>query len=65
MTTRTLNIRIQSGIETCAAEYGVFCEHTGSRKFGQKPVCMLTHEDLDEVTGWVMRSQWCKDMEYV
>lgn len=62
---RTVNIEINCGLTTCAAEPGKFCKYFGTIKFGQILVCRLfpSEEDsytvLEELNGWTQRCGDC------
>jgi hypothetical protein len=68
--TKTLNIKINSGVETCATKVGEFCEFMGSTHFGTRFVCCLfptekeSHTVLKEKDGWIQRAKVCLEAEH-
>jgi hypothetical protein len=60
---------IRCGERTCASVSGVFCEHLGTKCFGQIPICLrFTSTDpdgvrnfteLEDELGWVQRCPEC------
>lgn len=67
MARRTLHIKIDCGVHTCASEPGKFCAYMRTTHMGSRWVCGLfgveLRDDKGGQEGWLQRCNDCRKME--